>query len=66
MKTLRILGLSTAVVGLATWLDSRSEHRRERRRAHDRIEKTRWEGEGGATPSGAQVSDTPSVEPLHR
>ncbi len=58
MNTLRIVGIAATVLGLTAWLEARAEHRRERLRERERIEKTRWEGEGGATPSGPQVSET--------
>jgi hypothetical protein len=58
MKILRALGLVTAVVGAASWLDARSTRLRAQRRDREAIEKTRWESEGGATPSGPHLSET--------
>ena len=52
MKIIRALGFVTAIVGAAPWLDARSTRRRARRHDEERIEKGRWESEGGATPSG--------------
>ena len=65
MKLFRALGLVTVFVTAAYWLDSRSQQRQERRRERERIEKTRWEGEGGATPTGPHINESPaSDEPL--
>lgn len=58
MKIIRTLGIVTAIVGAASWIDARSARTRARRREREGIEKTRWESEGGATPSGPHVSET--------
>jgi hypothetical protein len=66
MKIIRALGFVTAIVGAASWLDARSTRRRARRRDEERIEKGRWESEGGATPSGphlSEVAPAPSSTP---
>jgi hypothetical protein len=59
MKIIRALGLVTAVVSAASWLDARMERQREQRRERERIDRTRWESEGGATPSGPHISESP-------
>lgn len=64
MKLIRTLGLIGTLVGAATWLDARSQRRRDERRERERIEKTRWEGEGGATPTGPHISESPPNESL--
>jgi hypothetical protein len=62
MKILRTLGLAGAIVGTMAWLDARSQRRTEEKRQRDRVEKTRWEGEGGSTPTGAQINELPPNE----
>jgi hypothetical protein len=64
MKLLRTIGLIGALVGATSWLDARSRQRRDARRERERIEKTSWEGEGGATPSGSHVNETAPNESL--
>lgn len=58
MKMIRTLGFATAVVSLASWLDARGTRQRELRRERERLDRTRWEGEGGATPRGPQLGET--------
>jgi hypothetical protein len=58
MKIIRALGLVTTIVGIASWLDARSARQREARREREIIDRTRWESEGGATPSGPHISET--------
>jgi hypothetical protein len=58
MKIFRTLGFAAAVVGLASWFDGRGTRRRELRRERERLDRTRWEGEGGATPRGPHLSET--------
>lgn len=59
MKSIiRAMGFATALIGAASWLDARATRRRARRRDQERIEKARWESEGGATPSGAHITET--------
>jgi hypothetical protein len=65
MKIIRALGLATTLVGLASWLDARSAHQLEERRRREAIDRTRWESEGGATPSGPHVSETPPAPTPH-
>lgn len=65
MKLFRTLGLITVFITAASWLDNRSQRRHERRRERERVEKTRWEGEGGATPTGSHINEAPAPdEPL--
>ncbi len=65
MKLFRTLGLITVFVATASWLDNRSQQRNARRRELERIEKTRWEDEGGATPTGSHINEAPAPgEPL--
>lgn len=63
MKIIRALGFVTAIVGAASWLDARSTRRRARRRDEERIERGRWESEGGATPSGPHLAETTTATP---
>lgn len=58
MKMIRTLGFATAVVSLASWLDASGTRQRELRRERERLDRTRWEGEGGATPRGPQLGET--------
>jgi hypothetical protein len=58
MKIIRTLGLIGTLVGATAWLEARSRRLRDEQRARESIEKTRWEGEGGATPAGSHISET--------
>ena len=64
MKIIRALGFVTTIVSLASWLDARSTRQRELRREREKLDRTRWEDEGGATPSGPHISEAmpPSSE----
>jgi len=62
MKILRTIGLIGTLVGATAWLDSRSKRRRDELRERERIDKTRWEGEGGATPTGSHINEMPPNE----
>lgn len=64
MNIPRILGLVGTLVGVTAWLDARSQRRRDERRERERIEKTRWEGEGGATPTGSHINEMPPNESM--
>ena len=57
MKLIPTLGLATAIVSVASWLDARHPRRLDARRERERIDQTRWEGEGGATSAGPQLSE---------
>lgn len=57
MKLIRTIGMLAAVIGAATWLDARTTRKRAQRHDSDKLEKTRWESEGGAIASGPHVSD---------
>jgi hypothetical protein len=64
MKIIRTLGLIGTLLGATAWLEARSRRRRDERRTRERIEKTRWEGEGGATPTGSHINESPPNESL--
>ena len=57
MKLVRLFGMLSAVLGAASWLDARAARRRALRSQDEKLEKTRWESEGGAIASGPHVSD---------
>ena len=54
MKIIKLLGLAGVAILTAAWLASRVQRRDEedRRRMDERLEKDRWESEGGASRSG--------------
>jgi hypothetical protein len=54
MKIIKLLGLAGIAILTAAYLASRMERRdeEERRRLNERLEKDRWESEGGASRSG--------------
>lgn len=54
MKIIKLLGLAGIAILTAAFLASRMQRRdeEERRRLDERLEKDRWESEGGASPSG--------------
>jgi hypothetical protein len=54
MRIIKLLGIAGIAVLAAAYLASREERRaaEERRRLNERIEKERWESEGGASRSG--------------
>jgi hypothetical protein len=62
MKIIRTLGLIGTLVGATAWLEARSQRQRAERRERESIEKTRWEGEGGATPAGSHINEMPPNE----
>jgi len=55
MKIIKLLGLAGIAILTAAYLASRVQRRdeEERRRLNERLEKDRWESEGGASRSGA-------------
>jgi len=65
MKLLRTLGLIGTIAGAVAWLESRSQRRGEAQRERERVEKTRWEGEGGSTPTGSHINEMPPNESIH-
>jgi hypothetical protein len=62
MKILRTLGMVGAIVGTVAWFDARSQRRGEEKRRRERIDRTRWEGEGGSTPTGSHINEMPPNE----
>jgi hypothetical protein len=54
MKIIKLLGLAGVAILTAAYLASRVQRRdeEERRRLDERLEKERWESEGGASRSG--------------
>ena len=54
MKIIKLLGLAGIAILTAAYLASRMQRRdeEERRRLDERLEKDRWESEGGASRSG--------------
>ena len=54
MKIIKLLGIAGIAILVASYLAARSERRDEdeRRRLNERLEKERWESEGGASRSG--------------
>jgi len=64
MKIIKLLGLAGIAILTAAYLASRVQRRdeEERRRLDERIEKDRWESEGGASRTGPA---TPSAFTAH-
>ena len=64
LRIIRILGIAGVAVLTAVYLASRTQRREEeeRRRLNERLEKDRWESEGGASRSGPA---TPSAVTAH-
>ncbi len=64
MRIIKLLGIAGIAVLAASYAASRSQRRQEeyRRRHHERLEKDRWESEGGASRSGPA---TPSAVTAH-
>jgi hypothetical protein len=54
MKIIKLLGIAGVAVLAAVYLAGREQRRadEERRRLNERLEKERWESEGGASRSG--------------
>jgi hypothetical protein len=54
MKIIKLLGIAGIVVLAASYMATRAQRRddEERRRLNERLEKERWESEGGASRSG--------------
>jgi len=63
-RIIKLLGIAGVAVLAAAWLAAREQHREdeERRRLDERLEKDRWESEGGASRSGPA---TPSAITAH-
>ena len=64
MKIIKLLGIAGIAVLMASLLASRAQRRddEERRRLNERLERERWESEGGASRSGPA---TPSAVTAH-
>jgi hypothetical protein len=54
MKIIKLLGIAGIAVLVASYMAARTQRRDEedRRRLNERLEKERWESEGGASRSG--------------
>jgi hypothetical protein len=54
MKIIKILGIAGIAILAASYMATRAQRRddEERRRLNERLEKERWESEGGASRSG--------------
>jgi len=54
MRIVKLLGIAGVAVLAAAWMAARVQRREEeeRRRLNERLEKERWESEGGASRSG--------------
>ena len=64
MKVIKLLGLAGFAILAASFMATRAQRRDEeqRRRLNDRLEKDRWESEGGASRTGPA---TPSAVISH-
>jgi hypothetical protein len=54
MKIIKLLGIAGVAILVASFMATRAQRRdeEERRRLNERLEKERWESEGGASRSG--------------
>ena len=54
MKIIKLLGIAGIAILAASYMATRTQRREEeeRRRLNERLEKERWESEGGASRSG--------------
>jgi len=54
MKIIKLLGIAGIAILVASYMAARGERKNEeeRRRLNERLEKERWESEGGASRSG--------------
>jgi hypothetical protein len=64
MRIIKLLGIAGVAVLAAVYIASRTQRREqeERRRLSERLEKERWESEGGASRTGPA---TPSAVTAH-
>ena len=63
MKIIKLLGIAGIAVLAAVYMAGRIQRRdeEERRRLNERIEKDRWESEGGASRSGPATQSAVAV-----
>jgi len=54
MRIIKLLGIAGVAVLAAAWMASRAQRRdeEERRRLNEKLERERWESEGGASTTG--------------
>jgi hypothetical protein len=64
MKIIKVLGIAGIAILVASYMAARGQRRddEERRRLNERLEKERWESEGGASRTGPA---TPSAVTAH-
>ena len=64
IKIIKLLGIAGIAILLASFMATRAQRRdeEERRRLNERLEKDRWESEGGASRTGPA---TPSAVTAH-
>jgi hypothetical protein len=64
MKIIKLLGIAGIAILVASYMATRAQRRdeEERRRLNERLEKERWESEGGASRTGPA---TPSAVTAH-
>jgi len=64
MKIIKLLGIAGIAILVASYMATRAQRRDEedRRRLNERLEKERWESEGGASRTGPA---TPSAVTAH-
>jgi len=60
MRIIKLLGIAGVAVLAAAWMADRAQRREdeERKRLDERLEKDRWESEGGASRSGPATPST--------
>jgi len=60
MKIIKLLGIAGIAILAASYMAARAQRRddEERRRLNERLEKERWESEGGASRSGPATQST--------
>ena len=60
MKIIKLLGIAGIAILAASYAAARAQRRddEERRRLNERLEKERWESEGGASRSGPATQST--------
>ena len=60
MKIIKLLGIAGIAILAASYMAARAQRRddEERRRLNERLEKERWESEGGASRTGPATQST--------